>query len=82
MENIVDTRLADFIPTAECCKCEQCIEDIKCIALNSLPPKYVSTSKGELFSRLDQVMIKQHAVDVNVAIINAIEFVKTHPKHK
>ncbi len=82
MENIVDVRLSDFTANADFCTCEQCIEDIKCIALNNLPPKYVSTSKGELFSRLDQVMIKQHAVDVNIAIISAIEFVKSHPKHK
>lgn len=82
MENIVDVRLSDFMNNADFCTCEQCVEDIKCIALNNLPPKYVSTSKGELFSRLDQVMIKQHAVDVNIAIINAIEFVKAHPKHK
>lgn len=81
MEEIVDIRMKELITDVECCKCEHCLEDIKCLALNALPAKYVSTAKGELFSKLSQAMIKQHSIDVNIAVINAIEFVKTHPKH-
>lgn len=81
MEEVVDLKIKELLPLTECCNCEHCIEDIKCLSLNALPSKYVSTAKGELFSKLSQAMIKQHSIDVNIAVINAIEFVKTHPKH-
>ena len=81
MEEIVDNKIDELIGYSGCCNCEHCKEDIKCLTLNALPPRYVSTTKGELFSNLSQSMIKQHSIDVNVACINAIEFVKTHPKH-
>ena len=81
MEEIVDTKIDELIADSGCCACEHCKEDIKCLTLNALPPKYVSTAKGELFSKLSQAMIKQHSIDVNIACLNAIEFVKTHPKH-
>lgn len=81
MEEIVDLKITELMADSDCCKCEQCREDIKCLALNALPARYVSTAKGELFSKLSNAMIKQHSIDVNIACLNAIEFVKTHPKH-
>ena len=82
MEQLVTTTLQDIIGNDETfCKCSHCIEDAECLALNSLPAKYVSTAKGELFSKISQVMIKQHSIDVHVACINAVEFVKSHPHH-
>jgi len=81
MESIVDTKLKELLEKSDCCKCEHCYEDIKCLSLNALPAKYVSTTKGELFSKLSNAMIKQHSIDVNIACVNAIEFVKAHPKH-
>ena len=81
MEDYVILTLDRMLESMDCCKCEHCREDIKCLALNALPPKYVSTMKGELFSKLSNAMIKQHSIDVNIACLNAIEFVKTHPKH-
>ncbi len=81
MEKIVESRIEELIKDSGCCTCEQCREDVMCLALNSLPAKYVSTAKGELFSKLSNAMIKQHSIDVNIACVNAIEFVKTHPKH-
>ena len=81
MEEIVRQSVNELIKSSGCCQCEQCIDDIMCLALNSLPPKYVTTTKGELYSKLSQAMIKQHSIDVNVAAVNAIEFVKNHPRH-
>ncbi len=81
MEEIVDNKINELLPHSGCCDCEHCREDIKCLALNALPARYVSTAKGELFSKLSNAMIKQHSIDVNIACLNAIEFVKTHPKH-
>lgn len=82
MEQIVTETVREIMTQDEsCCKCEQCIEDAECLALNALPSKYVSTAKGELYSKLSQVMIKQHSIDVHVACLNAVEFVKSHPHH-
>ena len=78
-EKIVDARINAYIPKSGCCDCEMCIEDIKCVSLNKLPPKYVSTPKGELFSKVDQT-VRQNTVDVDIAVMNAIEFVRDHPR--
>ncbi|MCL1866878.1 MAG: late competence development ComFB family protein, partial [Oscillospiraceae bacterium] len=61
---------------------EICIDDIKCLALNKLPSKYVNSPQGELFSRVDQTMLRQNSVDVDFAVLNAIESVKDRPRCK
>lgn len=81
MEEFVEEAMDELIKKSDCCSCYKCREDIKCIALNSLPAKYVSTRKGELFSKLSQTAKLQHTIDVNLACINAIELVKTQPHH-
>jgi competence protein ComFB len=84
MEKLVYDRLLEILhgPVGRgVCKCELCIEDMQCLALNKLPTKYVSTSKGELFSKIDQQMIFQNKTDIDFAIFNAIEFVNHRPRH-
>ena len=51
------------------------------MALNKLPPKYVSTDKGKLFSKLNSLKEQQNGVDINVAVLSAVEFVSSHPRH-
>ena len=82
MEQLVSMKIQEMLPGYNCCTCDECVDDIKALALNKLPPKYVNSNKGELFSRLDSIMIKQHNVDLNVAVIAAIEFVCNHPRHE
>lgn len=82
MEELVNLKLEDSLSSYDCCKCDQCIEDIKCIALNHLPPKYVSSQKGELFSRINNTFVKQNNLDIDIAICNAVKFVSDHPHHK
>jgi len=83
MENVVDTALDELLKEdPECCRCEHCMNDMKCLALNALPPKYVSSERGALFSKINNTMGQQRSIDVRVACINAIEFVKGHPHHK
>lgn len=81
MEELVKERLDDAIKEIECCDCQKCREDILCISLNALQPRYVSTEKGEVMSKLAQAMRVQRLVDVEVALANAVSFVKKHPKH-
>ncbi len=80
MEGFVEERIEDMLKNENCCTCERCIEDMKAIALNRLPAKYVSTHNGELFSKLDS-MIRQNAVDINIAVAEAIYMVAKRPSH-
>lgn len=80
MEEFVDGAMDSLIKESGCCSCYKCREDIKCIALNSLPVKYVSTRKGELFSKLEQTAL-QYTIDVNLACMDAIKLVKNQPHH-
>ena len=80
MEAFVAERLDEMLKTESCCKCERCLDDMKAIALNKLPSKYVSSHNGELFSKLDS-MIRQNSVDINIAIAAAIDAVSKRPSH-
>lgn len=81
MEKLVDQKLEEILPTVKCCTCEKCLDDIRAMTLNKLPAKYVSTDKGRLFSKLNSIKESQNIVDINVAIMAAIEFVSGHPRH-
>ncbi len=80
MEQIVDDKLAQMLESEDCCKCQRCLEDMKAIALNRLPAKYVSTNSGELFTKLNAT-VRQSSVDINIAVAAAIEMVAKHPSH-
>ena len=80
MEAFVGERLTEMLKSENCCKCERCMDDMKAIALNKLPSKYVSSHNGELFSKLDS-MIRQNSVDINIAIAAAIDAVSKRPSH-
>lgn len=81
MEEIVNNKILEVLKDRDCCKCEKCLDDIRALALNKLPSKYVSTDKGELFSRLAALKEHQGRIDLNIAVESAIEFVSSHPRH-
>ena len=64
-----------------CCKCEECKRDIAILALNRLPPKYVSTQKGSIFAHLEE-MDSQYDVIVTQEVVKAVEKVQQHPRHE
>ena len=80
MENFVTNKVEQLLPEYACCQCDNCKEDIIAIALNDLPPKYVSTAKGELFTRAN-ALLQQNAVDIDIAVAKAIEIVGKRPRH-
>ena len=81
MEAFVTERIEAMLENENCCKCERCLDDMKAIALNKLPAKYVSSHNGELFSKLD-ASIRQNAVDINIAVAAAIDAVSKRPSHE
>ena len=81
MEHMVESKLEELLPKSNCCKCQKCTDDIRALALNRLPAKYVSSDAGELFTRVSSSMEKQNSLDINFAVYSAIEFVSSHPHH-
>lgn len=80
MEDIVAKRLDELLEDYDCCKCEDCKNDMMAIALNLLPAKYVNSLSGQLIAKLNETK-RQNSVDVDCAITKAIEIVSSNPNH-
>lgn len=82
METAVDHIMPNFIQAfPDICKCEQCLLDIKALALNHLQPHYVVTESGETWSKIDAMYI-QYEADIMKALVDAISIVSKSPRHK
>ncbi|MDX9916832.1 MAG: late competence development ComFB family protein [Gudongella sp.] len=62
------------------CKCDKCRKDVTAIALNNLPPKYIVTDLGDVYTRLKE-METQYVVDVVREVTKALEIVSKNPMH-
>ena len=80
MEDAVTYKTNDILKTMNICKCEKCKLDIIAIALNELPPKYVVSQMGELFTKVNE-LTQQFEVDIESAIVKAAVQVAKNPKH-
>jgi competence protein ComFB len=80
MEEIVFHSMDDVLKDINMCKCEICRMDIAAKALNDLPPQYVVTVKGEVYSKINNLKT-QFEVDVISAITKAAVLVKRYPRH-
>lgn len=81
MEDAVIYKTNDILKTMNICKCEKCKLDIIAIALNGLPPKYVVTQIGELFTKVNE-LTQQFEVDIETSIVKAAVQVGKNPKHE
>ena len=81
MEHFVQLGL-DFMlqQNPEMCGCDRCRLDIAALALNSLPPRYVVTTLGEVVTNLD-LDSSQWKADVMIAIMRAFDLVRKKPRH-
>ena len=62
------------------CDCARCVEDIKAIALNHLPPHYVSTDQGVAYVKA-QYIDPQLQSDVLRELAFAAQTVSSSPRH-
>lgn len=82
MEDIVKrNRDTQMESRPEICACGRCKLDVFAYAINHLPPKYVVTDKGHIFTKL-QEMETQFNADVTREVLRAIEFIKSHKRHE
>ncbi|NCB50424.1 MAG: competence protein ComFB [Clostridia bacterium] len=80
MEEIVRQRVNELIKDFDMCDCQKCRLNVCAIALNHLPTHYVTTEKGALFSKLEEVGITCQT-NITVEITKALMTVKKHPFH-
>lgn len=80
MEEVVLNQMKSLLRDMDVCKCEKCQMDIAAIALNELPPKYVVTEKGVLFSKIES-LYQQSEIGVASAILRAVQLVSKKPLH-
>ncbi|MDY6795551.1 MAG: late competence development ComFB family protein [Actinomycetota bacterium] len=81
MEEVVESTMDEILSTREdVCDCERCRMDIKALALNHLPPKYVVTERGYVYTKVNELE-SQFKADVVVAVTNALKIVRKNPRH-
>lgn len=74
--------LKDYLKTRpRTCTCDRCKDDITALALNQLPPHYVASEEGAIFTSVSFEQIGGKA-QVVAAITGAIEQVTKKPRHK
>lgn len=78
VEDLMDATLKNIPNT---CDCNQCRSDIAAIVLNKIPPKYVATSEGYLYSKADKVFSHQSQTDMVKLIAEAQRIVSSNPRH-
>lgn len=80
MEELVFESIDKNIGMLQCCSCPQCKADIAACVLNHLPPRYVATEKGKLFTKVEQ-MGRDMKTEIMVQVIRAAEIVRKSPRH-
>lgn len=81
MEEVVWCALDKFLEdNPKVCSCEKCRMDMAALALNQLPPRYVVTHRGQVFTKVSQLQC-QYEADVLMAIMRAVEKVTDNPRH-
>lgn len=80
MEELVEEEFDRAADTLNCCHCEACRNDIIAYALNQLPPKYVATHTGEVYSKTFALR-NQHYVDIMAALAKGVNLVRENPRH-
>jgi len=80
MEEIVLNTMDEILKDIKMCTCDRCRYDIAAKALNDLPPQYIVTRKGEIYSKINNLKT-QFEVDVISAITKAAIIVKRNPNH-
>jgi competence protein ComFB len=79
-ESMVQEAVGQMQPLMDMCGCPKCFCDACAIVLNGLPPKYVTTHRGEVFSKVSQLNLNSQA-DLTILAARALQQVKQSPSH-
>jgi len=82
MERLMWQQLDDVLASHPgTCRCEKCRYDIAALTMNFLPPRYVVTDRGQMFTKM-KALEQQFAVDIVTAITHAVKIVNRTPHHQ
>ncbi len=82
MEILMWQRLDDVLDSHPgICHCERCRYDIAALAMNFLPPRYVVTDKGQIYTKI-KALEQQFTIDIITAITHAVKIVNSTPRHE
>ena len=82
MEEAVDGTIEEILAHRDdVCTCDRCKLDIKALALNHLPPKYVVTDMGYVYTKVNELE-NQFKADITVAVTNALKIIRDNPRHE
>jgi competence protein ComFB len=79
-EELVDALLDESMSRVDMCRCSRCRADVRAYALNLLPPRYVVTTEGYIYSRM-QSLTCQNQADIIAAVSKAVSVVSSQPRH-
>lgn len=80
VEDLVMTTVQHAMKDIDMCRCHKCQLNASAIALNALPSRYVTTTKGSLLAEIG-FMNSAFQFEVIVEVSKALKMVKEHPRH-
>jgi len=81
MEDIIVDKMKPILSRMDgICACERCTMDRLAYVLNNTPPKYVVTTKGKLYAKLN-ILEGQFDADLVRLITEAATRVDQNPRH-
>ncbi|MEG0780798.1 MAG: late competence development ComFB family protein, partial [Oscillospiraceae bacterium] len=80
MQTMVEDKAEKYIKLFGLCPCPRCSVDVKALALNNLPAKYVVMHRGEMIPMLT-VYEGRYSASVTAQIIQACKQVLQSPRH-
>ena len=78
-EKLVLNKLDATLKRMNCCRCDRCKQDIVAIALNSLKPMYIVSTRDEIEQKI--LKLKDVDIEVTTEVIKAVLTVRKNPRH-
>lgn len=79
-DDIVRSSVRDLMSKSNMCQCDKCFLDICAIVFNRKYARFVTTTEGQLLTRVPQVSYGGQ-VEMTVTILDAIKMVRDFPRH-
>lgn len=80
MQVLVDEKAPKYVKMFGLCDCKRCMEDVKALTLNHLPPKYVVLDQGDRVPKLTFYEGKYNS-DITAQLLRACQKVAERPHH-
>lgn len=80
VEKMTRRKVDELISGIDMCSCEKCRLNACAIALNSLPPHYVTTTKGALLAEIDSLEAG-YRTNITIEVTKALMIVSRQPLH-